>query len=167
MRLRPHRCDYTPPMVTSGPTHHLHPLDAFHTAHTLFCSTTNEKISLINIKYVICGNKKANIWWTFILYKTFAFLNIFYLSSQKRLCFLSLYLCSDFPPRISCAYPFFDGAGLTDGALGCWDTTGDAAIPFTHAPKLTAHFLNTHTHKPLNKTPDNVGKTDIKKHSRG
>jgi len=55
-------------------------------------------------------------------------------------------MCSDIPPRIPCPYPFFDGAGLADGAFGCWDTTGDAAIPFTHAPKLTAHFLNTHTH---------------------
>ncbi len=85
-----------------------------------------------------------------------------YLSSQKNVswaltCVAVLH--SFWPvPRIPCAYPFFDGAGLTDGALGCWDATGDAAIPFTHAPKLTAHFLKTHIHKPLNNTPDNVGK---------
>lgn len=72
------------------------------------------------------------------------------LHNKPKKIFLSLdiaVLCSSWPvPRIPCAYPFFDGAGLTDGALGCWDATGDAAIPFTHAPKLTAHFLKTHIH---------------------
>lgn len=38
------------------------------------------------------------------------------------------------------APPFFDSAGLANGALSCWDATGDAAIAFTHAPELTAHF---------------------------
>lgn len=50
--------------------------------------------------------------------------------------------------RVGCPglpYPLVDGVGLADGALGCGDAVGDAAIAFAQTPQLAAHFLQRGT----------------------
>lgn len=170
MRLRHHRCDYTPPMATSGPIHHLHPLDVFHTAHTLFCSTTNEKISLINIKYAICDDQKqlpiygVHLYYI-ISYKIISLSNMIYPSSQKRFLSLDISVLW-YSSQNSLSLPLFRwcwSGRWCPRLLGYYWWYSDSLYSCTKAHCT----LPEHTHKPLNNISDNVGKTDIKKDSRG
>ncbi len=169
-------------MVTSGPTHHLPPLDVFHMAHTLFCSTTNEKTALINIKYVISTPKlSANIWWTYsIIYITLNLKASLTFFSQRMHSYLRLHsnyiiMKHDLPikPKKNVSWALTCVAFLLACSqnslclplflwcwsdrwcprlLGCYWWCSDSLYSCTKAHCTLPE--NTHTHKPLNKTPD-------------